>query len=38
VGNETKTLLRKDLVNYHLPLYRASGAGKAVDGGGGGKP
>jgi len=38
VGNETKTLLRKDLVNYHLPLYRASGAGKAVDGGGGSKP
>jgi len=26
VGNETRTLSRKDLTNYHLPLYRASGA------------
>jgi hypothetical protein len=26
-GGETRTLPRKDLVNYHLPLYRA-GAGK----------
>jgi hypothetical protein len=31
VGNETKMLLRKDLTNYHLPLFRASGAGKAGD-------
>ena len=38
VGNETKTLLRRDLMNYHLPLYRASGASKAGDGHGGGKP
>jgi hypothetical protein len=38
VGNETKTLLRKDLANYHLPLYRASGAGKAGEGRGGGPP
>jgi hypothetical protein len=28
VGNETKKLLRKDLTNYHLPLYRALGADK----------
>jgi hypothetical protein len=35
VGNETKTLLRTDLTNYHLPLYRASGAHKAGDGRGG---
>jgi hypothetical protein len=28
VGTEPRTLLRKDLVNYYLPLYRA-GAGKA---------
>ena len=28
VGTETRTLLRKDLTNYYLPLYRA-GAGKA---------
>jgi hypothetical protein len=28
VGSETRTLPRKDLVNYHLPLYRACGAGK----------
>lgn len=26
VGNETKALLRKDLADHHLPLYRASGA------------
>lgn len=38
VGTETRTLLRKDLTNYHLPLYRASGAGKAGDGRGGDKP
>ena len=31
-GNETKTLLRKALTNYHLPLYRGSGAGKTGDG------
>lgn len=29
VGTETKRLLRKDLTNYHLPLYRAFGTGKA---------
>jgi len=28
VGNETRTLLRTGLTNYHLPLYRASGASK----------
>jgi hypothetical protein len=38
VGNETKTLLRKELTNYHLPLYAARGAGKAGEGRGGGKP
>jgi hypothetical protein len=27
VGNETRTLKRKDLANYHLPLFRACGAG-----------
>ena len=27
VGSETRTLLRKDLVDYHLPVYR-SGTGK----------
>jgi hypothetical protein len=31
VGNEPKMLLRKDLTNYHLPLFRASGATKAGD-------
>lgn len=25
VGNETETLLRRDVTGYHLPLYRASG-------------
>jgi hypothetical protein len=35
-GNETRTLSRKDLTNYHLPLYRASGASKAGDRTGGG--
>jgi hypothetical protein len=30
VGGETKKLLRKDLVNYHLPLYRAFGPGEAA--------
>ena len=25
VGTQTKTLLRKDLTNYHLPLYRSGG-------------
>jgi hypothetical protein len=34
-GKETRTLLRKDLTNYHLPLYRA---GRMGDGQGGGKP
>jgi len=29
-GNETKTLSRTNLTNYHLPLYRASGASKAA--------
>jgi hypothetical protein len=38
VGNETRTLPRKDLTNYHLPLYAARGAGKAGEGRGGGKP
>jgi hypothetical protein len=38
VGNETRTLPRKDLMNYHLPLYAARGAGKAGEGRGGGKP
>jgi len=38
VGSETRTLLRKDLTNYHLSLYRASGAGKASGGPGGGTP
>ena len=28
VGSETRTLLRRDLTNYHLPLYRASCASK----------
>jgi hypothetical protein len=28
VGSETRTLPRKDLVNYYLPLYRACGAGR----------
>jgi hypothetical protein len=28
-GAETKKLLRKDLINYHLPLYRAFGPAKA---------
>ena len=28
VGNETKALLRKDLTNYHLSVFRASGAVK----------
>ena len=28
VGNETRTLVRKDLADYHLPLYGASGAGR----------
>ena len=28
VGNEMKALLRKDLANYHLPPYGASGAGR----------
>jgi len=28
VGNETRTLPRKDLANYYLPLYRACGTGK----------
>jgi hypothetical protein len=28
VGNETRTLSRNGLTNYHLPLYRASGASK----------
>jgi hypothetical protein len=28
VGSETRTLPRKDLANYHLPLYRACGTGK----------
>jgi hypothetical protein len=37
-GKETRTLLRKDLTNYHLPLYRAGGAGRTGDGQGGGKP
>jgi hypothetical protein len=36
-GGETKTLLRKDIANYHLPLYRASG-GMAGGGADGGKP
>jgi len=38
VGSETRTLPRKDLANYHLPLYRASGAGKAGEGRGDVKP
>ena len=28
IGNETKALLRNDLTDYHLPLYRAFGARK----------
>jgi hypothetical protein len=28
VGNETRTLLRNGLTNYHLPLYRASGTSR----------
>ena len=35
-GNETRTLSRKDLTNYSLPLYRASSASKAGDRTGGG--
>jgi hypothetical protein len=38
VGSETRTLPRKDLTNYHLPLHAARGAGKAGEGRGGGKP
>jgi hypothetical protein len=38
VGGRTKTLPRTDLGDYHLPIYRASGAGKVGDGRGGGKP
>lgn len=38
IGSETRTLPRKDLANYHLPLYRASGAGKAGEGRGDAKP
>lgn len=30
-GNETRRLLRSELMNYHLPLYRASGASKAKE-------
>ncbi len=37
-GKETRTLLRKELTNYHLPLYRASVASKARDERVGGKP
>ena len=35
-GNETRTLSRKELTNYHLPLYSARGVGKAGDRTGGG--
>jgi hypothetical protein len=35
-GGETRRLPRSDLTNYHLPLYRASGASKAGDRTGGG--
>jgi hypothetical protein len=38
VGNETRTLSREALANYHLPLYTARGAGKASQGRGGDKP
>lgn len=38
VGSETRRLPRTDLTNYHLPLSRASGAGKAGEGRGGDKP
>jgi len=35
VGGETRTLPRKDLTSYHLPLCAARGAGKAIEGSGG---
>jgi hypothetical protein len=38
VGKEALRLLRKDLMDYHLPLYRASGASKAGDRPGGAAP
>jgi hypothetical protein len=38
VGTETKKLMRTELTNYHLPLYRASEGGIAGSGPGGGKP
>jgi hypothetical protein len=38
VRGQAKTLLRKDLTNYHLPLYRASGASKAANARGSGQP
>jgi len=38
VGSETRTLARKELTNYHLPLYAARGAGKAGEGRGDAKP
>lgn len=37
VGNETKTLLRNELTDYHLPLYRSAGASKSGNPTGGGK-
>ncbi|HUT59409.1 MAG TPA: glycoside hydrolase family 55 protein [Phycisphaerae bacterium] len=37
-GSETRTLPRKDLTQYHLPLYAARGAGKAGEGRDGDKP
>jgi hypothetical protein len=35
VGSETRTLRREDLVNYHLPLFRACGIDGAKDTGNG---
>lgn len=32
VGGETRTLSRQELLNHHLPLYRASGSSAASDG------
>jgi len=37
-GGQTKTLARKELANYHLPLYAARGGGRPGNGRGGGKP
>jgi hypothetical protein len=37
-GSETRTLPRRDLTDYHLPLYAARGAGKEVRRGGDPKP